>query len=163
VRTPDCDGSESGSLACLIKRTAFEFQKLDGAPNCNKLSVFPGCDPEQTYEEDLSSDQDVTMNTDGDTTFDTTIDDIPGKNDETSENTNNPTEIIDETAGGNPTENINDDTNDISNDIFGNELKCEDLFKLYQPGEETYSTNLDSRGQHNATYRFETASLGSDF
>ena len=53
--------------------------------------------------------------------------------------------------------------NDISNDIFGNELKCEDLFKLYQPGEETYSTNLDSRGQHNATYRFETASLGSDF
>jgi hypothetical protein len=92
-----------------------EFEKLDGAPNCNKLSVFPGCDPEQTYEEDLSSDQDVTINTDGDTTFDTTIGD--------------PTEIIDETAEENPTENI-DVTNDISTDIFGNELKCQDLFNL---------------------------------
>ena len=61
MRTADCDGSESGSLACSIKQTALEVQKLDGAPNCNKLSVFPGCDPEQTYEEDLSSDQDVTV------------------------------------------------------------------------------------------------------
>ena len=33
-----------------------------------------------------------------------------------------PTEIIDETAEENPTENI-DVTNDISTDIFGNELK----------------------------------------